>query len=810
MSTSGSAPRALQQATMVAAVLGALWFGTAQSATAADASNSDSSASASSGTELAEVVVTATKRPEALQTVPIAITAFTPETLDKLGVADVKQLDQMAPNLDIGTATEDSNAVRITLRGVGEGTLDGASDPGVALSVDGIYLGRASALTQDLMDVERVEVARGPQGTLFGRNAIGGSVNIITAEPGPVESFTTDVMVGTYNEERLRASANIPLTDSLQTRVAVFSDTHSGYLENLYPGGRDPDDKDAHGGRAQLKYTDARGDTFLMRVYGERLGGVGPGVRQLGTDTGSPTGYSQYYTVGFQPGTGDNIYSNPFAFPRVGSAAPKLPSNLFQVDEDADQFLDQLMKGTDLTMNFKLTDWSNLKSLSAWEWDNSNIVLDEDGSPVPVENIQREEYARQFSQEFDWSSVDGSPWTWILGAYFWHEQINEVLQVSQAPGILAANTPLYIQPGPPGSPYVPYTPADGVSINGDGFIMNQNGTDNSHSYALFGQTTFPLIGPLSLTAGYRYTWDQLAQNNYGTGFYDPTDGWYNNGTQTPSAPVSSSVSYGNWGSHTSLNYALTKSNLMYASWGRGYKAGGIDFNGAAVNENGALTRIPYLPEYLNAFEVGSKNEFFNHSLRLNLAAFYYNYKDLQTFELTTDGPRTENAAQATNRGAEAEWDWIPVRNLELDGSYGYLNARYNKFVLVGPGPGITNYSGNYLNYAPKGTLRFGAQVTTPAWSGSNVAWRADYLYKSAYFMDEANTIFDEQTGYALINAQIRWTRRDGKVYVAIGGKNLTNKQFITSELIGPPFACGCRTINVGDPRTADVDVGFQY
>ncbi len=797
MTTPSSGPNGPKNSLRCAVLLGCMGLGASPVSLPADAGPPSDSTKRSSD-ELQEIIVTATKRSESLQVVPIAVTAISNEKLDKLGVVDIKQLDQMAPNLDIGTATEDSNAVRVTLRGVGQGTLDGASDPGVALHVDGVYLGRASALTQDLMDIDHVEILRGPQGTLYGRNAPGGAINIITAQPGPVESFTADAMAGTYNEERVRASANVPLTDQLQTRISVFSDSHSGYQENLYPGGRDTDDKDSHGGRVQLLYTDDRGDTFLVRAYGEKIGGVGPGVRQLGKDVGTATGYTNYFAVGIAPGPAGFIYANPFANPRVGSAAQPLPSSLFQVNEDADQFLDQLLKGTDLTMNFNLNSWSKLKSLTAYESDNSNILLDEDGSPVPVETINRREVANQFSQEFNWSSADGAPWKWILGAYYWQEHIAETLLVNQQPGILATGSPLYIQPGPPGSPYVPYTPpaGSGVSSNGDGTSMNQNGTDDSKSYALFGQTTFPIVGNLSATAGYRYTWDKVTQANHGTGFVDLTDGYYQNGTQTPSAPVNTSVSYGNWGAHTSLDYAITTDNLLYASWGRGYKAGGIDFNGAAVNGSGGLTRIPYLPEFLD------------HRLRLNLAAFYYNYKDLQTFELTSYGPRTENAAQATNKGFEAEWNWLAMQNLEFDGSYGYLDARYNTFILTGPGG--ANYSGNILNYSPKSTLRFGVELTTPVWSNSNLSWRVDYLYKASYFMDEANTIYDKQGGYSLVNARARWTEDAGKVYVELSGKNLGNKQYITSELIGPPFACGCRTINVGDPRTVDIDVGVKF
>jgi iron complex outermembrane receptor protein len=805
MSISRSVPCTPRQALKIIGISSAVWLGGLQIGAADTPTNGSSPKSnASDSPELQEIVVTATKFKEPLQSVPLAVTAITSEKLDKLGVVDVKQLDALAPNLDIGTASTDSNAVRVTLRGVGQGTLDGASDPGVALHVDGVYLGRASALTQDLMDVDRVEVLRGPQGTLYGRNAPGGAINIITIQPGPTESYTTDVTVGNYNEERVRASANIPLTDNLFSRVAVFSDTHDGYMQNSYPDSRNPDDKDAHGGRAQLLFTDDGGNSYLLRVYGERMAGVGPGVRRLGTDTGNASGWPSYVQVGLQPGTGATVYGDPYLYPRTGAAAAPVSSNLLQVDENANQSLDQLLKGSDFTMVFKIGDWSTLKSLTAWESDNSNIVLDSDGSSVAIETIQRAEFARQFSQEFDWSSAGDGPWKWILGGFFWHEQINEALVVQQAPGVLALSAPLYTQPGPPGSPFVPYTPTGGFAAGGDGYYMNQTGTDDSLSSALFGQTTFPIIGPLSLTAGYRYTWDSLTQNNTGGGFYDVTDGWYQNGTQAPSPPVHTSVSYGNWGSHVSLDLAVTKDNLLYMSWGRGYKAGGIDFNGASVN--GA--RIPYLPEFLNAYEVGSKNEFLDHRLRLNLAAFYYDYDDLQTFELTTVGPRTENAANATVRGAELEWAWLALKSLEFDGSYGYLDARYNNFTLTTPVP--ANYDGNYLNYAPKGTLRFGVEYTTPAWSGSSLSWRADYLYKSAYYMDEANTVYDLQKGYPMVNARARWTRENGKLYVEFWGKNLNNAQYVTSEEIGPPFACGCRNINVGDPRTYGLGVGFKF
>lgn len=772
------------------------------------ANDASDQANGGGGFALQEVVVTATKRAEPLEDVPQAITAITSADLDKRGITDVKELDAGAPNLDIGTASEDSNAVRITLRGVGQGSLDGASDPGVALHVDGVYLGRNSALIGDLIDVDHIEVLRGPQGTLYGRNAPGGAINIITARPTATPDFFGDVTYGNYNEERLRATANVPLTDSLESRVSVFSDTHNGYLRNLYPDSRNPDDKDSHGGRGQLLYTDHNGDTFLLHLYGEQIGGVGPGVRFSPKDPSLANGWSGLgfagLPVGVQVGVAPTgvlgvLWGNPYTNPRTGAPAPNPSPDLFTVDEDAHQFLDQLLKGSDLTMIFPVGNWSSLKSISAWETDNSNILFDADGGPEPIETIQRLEDARQFSQEFNWSSTSPGPWKWLLGAFFYHEQINESLLVGQQPGVLSLTAPEYIVvPGPTGLTAVPYTGPPG----GDGYLMNQTGDDDTLSYALFGQATAPIWGPLSLTAGYRYTWDREKQNNYGTGFVDDTTGINSQtGTTTPAPPAHSAVGYGDWGAHVALTYQLAPDSLLYASWGRGYKAGGFDFNGASVNN----ARVPYLPEHLNAYEVGSKSELLNHRMVLNVAAFYYKYDDLQTFELTLEGPRTENAANATSKGAELEFDYLITRALQLDASYGYLYARYSRFV----GCDIGNCSGNFLNYAPKGTLHLGPLYTFFLPGNAQLQLRLNYSYKSAYYMDEANTYADQQSGYSLWDAGVRWTRSDGKIYVDLYGKNLGNQGYVTSELIGPPFACGCRQINVGDPRTFGITVGAR-
>ncbi len=739
---------------------------------------------------LEEIVVTATKRAESMQTIPVAITAMSTEALDRMGVSDVKGLSGMAPNLNIATASQDSSGVRVTLRGIGSGTLDGGSDPGVAVHIDGVYVGRNSALISDLVDVERVEVLRGPQGTLYGRNATGGAINIITTRPGTEAGVTADVTIGSYNERRFRASADIPLTGNLLSRVSVFSDSHDGYMKNLFPGGRNPDDKDAHGGRLQLQLTDARGDVFLLRGFAEKIGGVGPGVRRLGSDLPTPDHWPGVVFVGLLPGLPlppGGLLADAYRFPASGTPVAPPPTDLLQVRENAPQYLDQRMRGADLTATVKFADSIVLKSITALQSNKSDILLDSDGSELEIETIRRQQDARQFSQEFNVSSLNLGRWNWLLGAFYYHEKIDEVLTVAQPKGVLSATAPI-----PPG-----------LAVGGDGYRQSQTGQPESTSTALFGQVTYNLTDAIGLTAGYRYTWDDKKQTRYGGSFRDLTNGWYSNGTQFPDPLQRTETSYSDWGAHLALDYKLTPDHMLYVTWGRGYKAGGIDFNGAN-GTNGK--QVPYRPEHVSAFEAGSKNEFFDHKLRINLAAFYEDYKDLQTFELTLTGPFTYNATSSKIKGYEVEFDWLPLQNLRLDGFYGYLDARYGKFLLTIPFP--QDLTGNFLNYSPKHTGRFGAEYTLPLAGEKSLSMRGDYLFKSEYFMDQGNTPFDRQGGFGLFNAMLRLSF--GKYHFDVYGRNLGDKRYIVSQLIGPPFACGCRNINVGDPRTYGVEFGAKF
>jgi iron complex outermembrane receptor protein len=200
------------------------------------------------------IMVTATKRSESLQDIPLSVTSFSQAELDMKGASNLAGIQESTPNLNFSVQSAGQNVARVTLRGIGTETLVGGGDPGVALHIDGIYVGRNSAAAGDVFDVERLEVLKGPQGTLYGRNATGGSVNIVTKRPTFEQEGWVDFTVGNYNERRIRAVINKPLNDNLSSRISIFSQSHDGYIENLYTNGRDSDDKDSQGARLQLLY----------------------------------------------------------------------------------------------------------------------------------------------------------------------------------------------------------------------------------------------------------------------------------------------------------------------------------------------------------------------------------------------------------------------------------------------------------------------------------------------------------------------------------------------------------------------------
>jgi iron complex outermembrane receptor protein len=739
------------------------------------------------------IMVSATKRDENLQEIPLSVTSFSQDQLDIKGASSMAGIQESTPNLNFTLQSAGQNAARITLRGVGTETLVGGGDPGVALHIDGVYVGRNSAAAGDVFDVSRLEVLRGPQGTLYGRNSTGGSINIITTKPTDDLEGYADITYGNYNEQRVRGVVNVPLTDNLSSRMTMFSESHDGYIKNLYAGGRDNNDKDSNGGRLQFLYTGNSGDEYLFRGYYSKSGGAGPGSVYLGTDIDTESGYPASYMVGIsgaEADAGAAIMADAFglAVTSTGESILPLPTSLYEVRKDAAEFTSTLITGMDFEANVNLSDDVLLKSITSYQTNDNEIFVDADNSELPLETRQRDNSAKQYSQELNFISQTDDPFQWIVGAYYYHEDLTERLDVIIPTGLLPIDTPL----------------AEGAVLGGGGVSQTRIVGHEVDSTAVFTQLSYELTEKLSVTGGFRYTKDEKSQYRETGGQVDLTNNvrFLAGGAFGPESADSGETSFSEVSYRVSADYALTDDNLIFASYARGYKSGGFDFNGGVINEENE--QLPYNPEFVNASEIGLKNTFFDNTVLLNFTAFHYDYEDLQVFRLTGLGPVTDNAAQSTIKGLEVEFKFEPTEDFKLDGSVGYLDAVYDEYTIDIP---PTDFSGNSLNYAPEYTAHLGAEYVITL-DDAYLTARFDWSYRSDTYFDRANTALDTQEAYSLVNGRLRYDA--DAYYVDFWVKNLTDKEYVTGQLINPPFTCGCRTVNVGAPRTFGATFGARF
>ena len=750
---------------------------------------------------LEEVIVTATKRDEGVQEIPVSVTAFSQADLDMMGFRNLEGVQEATPNLNFSVQSAGQNVARVTLRGIGTETLVGGGDPGIALHIDGVYVGRNSVAAGNIFDIERVEVLRGPQGTLYGRNATGGSINLITKRPTDEFGGHADISLGNYNSVLLRGVLNVPLSDNINSRLSLYSDTRDGYLENLY-NGRDNADKDSQGARLQLLWDLDNGNEILVRGYYSTYGGTGPGTRYLWDDistaNGYPAGHSTGVSSGPAPPPGARIVADLFgnATTTQGDSILPRPTGFHQLRKDAPEFVDQTITGMDVEASINLSDTVLLRSISSFQTNDNEILVDSDISELPIQTRYRKNDAEQFSQEFNLVSQSDSAFQWILGAYFYHEELTEVFNTTTPAGLLPLTVPL-----PPGA--VP---------GGGGIAQDRIAEHEVDSYALFAQASYDLTDRLSLTGGLRYTRDEKDQYRPTGGQVDLTNNYLagGGGAIGPFGPSSANDSWSEPTYRVSLDYQLANDNLLFASYSRGYKSGGFDFNGGRFEGTGGNIaggeQVPYEPEFVNAYEIGSKNKFNDGRVLLNVTAFLYDYTDLQVFRLTGDGPLTDNAAESTIWGLEGEFKFAPTDAMRFDAAIGYLDATYDDYVVELPPP-AQNFAGNNLNYAPEWTMHAGAEYTAAVGQGE-VIFRVDWSYRDDTFFDRGNTEFDTQDAYSLVNARIRYSTENW--YLDIFGKNIGDEEYVTGQLINPPFACACRTVNVGAPPTYGITFGMNW
>jgi len=709
--------------------------------------------SATAQNVLDEIIVTSEKREQNVQDVPVAISAFSAGMLEARGIVTAQDLQFVVPGLTIG---EDFRGpAKVTIRGVSSENPFPGGDPGVPVHINGHYTQNPAYVLRDMLDVERVEVLRGPQGTLYGRNAIGGNINIITKRPTDTVEGTVSANIGNYEKHLVQGVVSGPLSDTLRARLAVSDDKRDGYVRNVGVQGDDRQTSDYTSVRGALEY-DLTDNTqlYLNAYYFKDKGNSGQRLISEYPLDATLFGGPNYYIL-------NSAGSNPSS------------SDPFQVSDNTPP--EQLKKSKGVSVDFS---WNlggvEFRSLSAYDettWEGS---ADKDGSAV----VNRENIfvtpLETYTQEFQLLSTGDDDLSWVVGAFYYNEESDYHFESLREQSTFDAD-------------------GNGVVDQNDPrFVISGDSGNEAMSLGAFGQLNYLLTERSELVAGLRYSKDKKENNEPGVSI----------ATEGQPFPPPVIFKFGlrddDWSKVTGklgINYHLDDDVMIFGSYSRGYKAGGFNF----AQENS------YNPETVDAYETGLKARWLDARLQTNLAAFYYKYEDKQDFQAFFDpvlglAPFSiVNASSATNYGVELEIQAYVTDAFFIDVSLGYLNAEFEEFATADtlrPALQNLNLSGNKLPFSPEWKAYLGIQYDWSLGDGmGGLSARLDYSWTddqySNAFNRDANTAglnagsADFLPSYYLVNASLQWKSVDDVWNVNLYVKNLTDEAILSNSFVAP-------------------------
>ena len=716
---------------------------------------------ASASTSVQEIVVTAQRREQSILKVPVAVTAVSGDTLATKGVTNSAELATVTPDLQINSPFGETQP-NFTLRGVGVANEYNSNQVSpIGVYINDVYIVSRTSQGMGLFDLDRVEVLRGPQGTLFGRNTTGGAINFITREPslsGSNGYFETGY--GNYNTYKVDAAGETTLAnDQIGIRAAVNYAVGDGEFKNVFPGGRDPDSTDTLQGRVSLR---VKPDGVPLDINIVAYGGR----------------------------------NNPTQAPVFGLGAARQGLSFFQVDAIGVGDNKTRSYGVSANIAYAISPQLKLISITSYDGGSQNLQQAADGAPVEILDITWRSQFRQFSEEARVNYSSGR--LNLIGGLYYGTDDTVTDNTFDIGSVL------------------------GPGVNG-GFFQHFH--EARQSYAAFAQGDYNLTSKLVLTLGFRYTVDraQYEDGNAflfagdvggpkiplattvpcpglpGTCAFDPNARFAIDGNST--APTG----------RAALSYTFDNGLLIYASYDRGYRAGA--FNGGGYTSSSGITYVQ--PETVNAYETGLKGRFIDDRLTLAIAGYYYDYQNQQVQD-TRPGPVSflVNAPKSEIYGGEAEATFRLASSFILNGSVGLLHTKYQRLTLQG-----TNLAGNDLPFAPSVTLEGGFDWTLGEVLGGKVTLSPTVNYVSHQFFSPFNSVDVvgsaqdnaelQQGAYAKVNASLSW-RRDN-LLVRAWAENLTNAQVLGYGLdlrgAGFPF----NFLVPEPPRTygVEVRVGFR-
>lgn len=679
------------------------------------------------------IVVTARRREERLQDVPISVTAFSANDIQTTSVTNIKELGHFTPNVTINDHSQVGNtASLIYIRGIGQDDPGIIWEPGVGMYVDGIYSGRLVGIDVDLVEVERIEVLRGPQGTLFGRNTIGGAINVVSAKPDVDAGFSgaAELVTGRFDRFDGKLNLNVPvLPGKLAAKVGVASRQRDGYGRRLdFQTGEtigETGDRDATSGQLMLNWLPHDELSVLFSLDGSRVRESGA-VRKL-VATGQPP------IIGLTNILADPDYGDVFL----------TDSNFTNFANGKDGANDLDVWGAGLTIEWNREDYF-VKSITSYRDMEVLSSSDEDLSIYTIIHSDFNLEQDQFSQELQLGgqSFDGRL-DWLTGLFYYEED---------------ASTDVMIDAFELAS-----------IIIGNDLSLNLLEGAKAESYAVFGQGTYSFTDRFSLTAGLRYTKDEKEVSR--------SRSTINTGQVVVPFGVRSD-SWDDVSGRLGLEYKWTDDVMTYVSVAKGYKSGGI--NGRSTSD---VEFVPFDPETVLTYEAGVRSELLDNQLRLNATLFFNDYNDIQ-FLVTGNDPVTlenitfvDNAAKADVKGFELELVAAPTSRLNFSAGIGYTDAEYTQ---IDPGSVLTPDT-RFVS-TPEWSGVVSGQYAHPFDDGSQLLGRLDYTYQSETYYDIDNSPLLIQDGYGLLRARVEFESSDGKWVAALFGTNLTDEEYFTAGL----------------------------
>ncbi len=719
--------------------------------------------------QLEEVVVTASRREESLQEVATSASVLSASALQNQGISNFDEIKQAVAGLHL-EAHGNMSTAQVRIRGVGDSPNSGV-DPSVGVLVDGVYQVRGGAAFTELMDIERVEVLRGPQGTMFGKNTTAGVIHIHTSKPDPSElSGKLQGVVGNYDSRELRGTLNLPLIDDkLALRISGFTTQRDGYSRNIYLN-QDTQNGDKEGGRIKLLWNVTENlEVLWSSEILKQKGQLDQGLIEYGRDDLTSTAYRGQPWENLAAALGMTLPDV-----RMGRTA----HNLREFEDDVERHV--------LTLNASLPG-HRLQSITAVEEFDSYILSDRDRTIMDLASSINEPATETRSQEFILSSEQDGPLSYIVGLFYQQEELESPTQLINGP--------------------------DQITLGGPARTVISTTQRDNKTQAAFTNLTYAFTDRWSAVAGVRYTEDrkqEYATLDLGTGAAALVTG-------------DSERTFSEWTYTAKLLHHLDDNRMVYLSIDHGFKSGGFNRQDTqcllgVTSRCLSEAQLNYDPETTDSIELGLKSEWLDNRLRLNGALFYQTYDDYQVRQSipTEVAVRTTNAAEVESKGIELDMVAVLTEQLQVNAALAWVSTQYDNFANApcatptSPGcvGGRQDLSGKQLDNAPKLTFNLGVEYRSALALAGGMEWfaRVDSSYRDDAYLDVTYSEKTVQKAYTLYSARLGLEPVDARWRMTLWGKNLGDKSY---AVVGAEDVGGVTRLQ-GMPRSYGLSVDYNF